>query len=228
MIGSSLAFQIWPRCPGGSVPGRHATRCASDMGVDGRGRRARGRPPAAAATPTTPCSRSHPGSRSSRSPTASAQLPGTTATRSSQLAQSGTIRSKYQPAEQTSLEGLTWPDTYFVEGQTDDGDPADDRVRVRRARRRRRPRQHCGDGAHARSRPWSSRRWSRPRRGSPRTRPLIAAVIANRLQQGCRSRSTRRSATRRAAARRCRPTPTSRSTRRTTRTGSAACRPRRS
>jgi UPF0755 protein len=34
------------------------------------------------------------------------------------LAQSGQIRSKYQ-GTQTSLEGFTWPDTYFVEGLSD-------------------------------------------------------------------------------------------------------------
>ncbi|MDQ1430070.1 MAG: hypothetical protein QOF40_672, partial [Actinomycetota bacterium] len=34
------------------------------------------------------------------------------------LAQSGQVRSKYQGA-QVSSEGFTWPDTYFVEGQTD-------------------------------------------------------------------------------------------------------------
>ena len=50
---------------------------------------------------------------SSRSPTASARCPGTTAPRSSRS------RSRASPLEvpagdQTSLEGFTWPDTYFV------------------------------------------------------------------------------------------------------------------
>src|SRR5262249_48705143 len=31
-----------------------------------------------------------------------------------QLAQSGAVRSKYQPADVTTLEGLLYPDTYFV------------------------------------------------------------------------------------------------------------------
>src|SRR5262249_57671600 len=34
------------------------------------------------------------------------------------LAQSGQIRSRYQ-GDQASVEGFTWPDTYFVEHQTD-------------------------------------------------------------------------------------------------------------
>ena len=37
-----------------------------------------------------------------------------------QVAQSGVVRSKYQPADVTSLEGLVYPDTYFVsKGETD-------------------------------------------------------------------------------------------------------------
>ncbi len=43
-----------------------------------------------------------------------AQLPGMSRDRFLQLAQSGTIRSKFQPAGNNSLEGLTWPDTYYV------------------------------------------------------------------------------------------------------------------
>ena len=35
------------------------------------------------------------------------------------LAQSGRIRSEYQ-GDQTSVEGFTWPDTYFVEGMSDE------------------------------------------------------------------------------------------------------------
>src|SRR4029077_12676547 len=34
------------------------------------------------------------------------------------LAQSGAVRSKYQ-GNQASVEGFTWPDTYFVEGMDD-------------------------------------------------------------------------------------------------------------
>jgi UPF0755 protein len=34
------------------------------------------------------------------------------------LAQSGQVRSKYQ-GDQPSVEGFTWPDTYFVEGMSD-------------------------------------------------------------------------------------------------------------
>jgi UPF0755 protein len=42
------------------------------------------------------------------------QLPGMNRDRFLQVAQSGTVRSKFQPAGNSSLEGLTWPDTYYV------------------------------------------------------------------------------------------------------------------
>ncbi len=41
-------------------------------------------------------------------------------TRSSETAASGVVRSEFQPTAVTSLEGLTWPDTYFIgEHETD-------------------------------------------------------------------------------------------------------------
>lgn len=41
-------------------------------------------------------------------------LPGLSAERFLAAASSGQVRSRYQPAGVTSLEGLTWPDTYYV------------------------------------------------------------------------------------------------------------------
>jgi UPF0755 protein len=42
------------------------------------------------------------------------KLEGKSAERFMQAAQSNTIRSRYQPTDTLSLEGLTWPDTYFI------------------------------------------------------------------------------------------------------------------
>jgi peptidoglycan lytic transglycosylase G len=42
------------------------------------------------------------------------KLDGKSAERFMQAAQSNTIRSRYQPDDTLSLEGFTWPDTYFV------------------------------------------------------------------------------------------------------------------
>jgi UPF0755 protein len=42
------------------------------------------------------------------------KVEGKSAERFMEAAQSNTIRSKYEPNDVTSLEGLTWPDTYFI------------------------------------------------------------------------------------------------------------------
>jgi len=42
------------------------------------------------------------------------KLEGKSAQRFLEAAQSNTIRSRYEPADVTSLEGFTWPDTYFI------------------------------------------------------------------------------------------------------------------
>jgi len=42
------------------------------------------------------------------------KLEGKSAQRFLETAQSNTIRSRYEPENVTSLEGLTWPDTYFI------------------------------------------------------------------------------------------------------------------
>jgi UPF0755 protein len=42
------------------------------------------------------------------------KLPGKSAARFAELAGSNVVRSRYEPANVTSLEGLTWPDTYSI------------------------------------------------------------------------------------------------------------------
>jgi UPF0755 protein len=42
------------------------------------------------------------------------QIPGLSRDRFLEVARSNIVRSKFQPANVTSLEGLTWPDTYYV------------------------------------------------------------------------------------------------------------------
>ncbi|MGZ6977631.1 MAG: endolytic transglycosylase MltG [Acidimicrobiia bacterium] len=42
------------------------------------------------------------------------RIPGLSRERFLEVARSNTIRSKFEPANVTSLEGLTWPDTYYV------------------------------------------------------------------------------------------------------------------
>lgn len=49
-----------------------------------------------------------------------ATLPGRSAERFLQVAASGAVRSRYQPPSVSSLEGLTWPDTYYVTPDEDE------------------------------------------------------------------------------------------------------------
>jgi UPF0755 protein len=42
------------------------------------------------------------------------KIPGLSRDRFLEVAASGVVRSKFQPSGVTSLEGLTWPDTYYV------------------------------------------------------------------------------------------------------------------
>ncbi|MGH9286354.1 MAG: endolytic transglycosylase MltG, partial [Acidimicrobiales bacterium] len=49
-----------------------------------------------------------------------AELPGRSAERFLALANSGEIRSRYQPAGSGNLEGLLFPDTYFIEAKDDE------------------------------------------------------------------------------------------------------------
>lgn len=48
------------------------------------------------------------------------ELPNRSAEKFLAVANSGAVRSAHQPPTTTSLEGLTWPDTYFVEPQADE------------------------------------------------------------------------------------------------------------
>ena len=210
---------------GGLVPGRHL-RVQHAHGRRRGTRTQLDRGPGPAAAPTSR-SRCRPGCASTRSPTASAQLPGHNRDAFLALARSG-----HDPLEATSgtqsVGSRASPGptpTSVGEQQTDDADPPDasstrstsiaDDARPRERRRGRR--------AHpVRRRSWS-RRWSqaeaRRQRGRAADRRGDRQPAAARAR---RCRSTPRSATRRAAARRCRPTPTRRSTRPTTPTRSRA------
>ncbi len=116
IIGSSLAFQLWARLTGARVyAGLHELR--TDMGVrdalDGLG--ADAVMEGASDRLLLP-----PGLTIAQIADRVGQLPGHDRDAFLAAASSGVVRSKYQPEGITSLEGLTWPDTYFVsEDQTD-------------------------------------------------------------------------------------------------------------
>ena len=180
-----LAFKIWATVTRRrAVPSRPLRHPRGNIGVRGavglprrRVRRARqARPEAPAAARADARSRSRNASASSRA---------TPRRSSSPVVNSGTIRSKYQPPEVNSLEGLLFPDTYFIgANESDESIVQQARRSLRRDRRQGR--------LSTRTRRTGSRR---TRRSSPprsiqteaklaEDAPLISAVIRNRLASG--------------------------------------------
>jgi UPF0755 protein len=109
VIGSALAFRLYTRI-NGSGPFQAGTYpMREDMGSAD-----------AAATLERPAALTYrrlaliPGLTLDMIADRVGKLPGMSRDRFLQLAQLGTIRSRFQPAGVSSLEGLTWPDTYYV------------------------------------------------------------------------------------------------------------------
>jgi len=117
VVGSSLAFQVWFRLSGGSSQaGTYALR--EHMGVKAAVDALSQSPEHAAATAGHTVLALPPGLRLEQIADRVGALPGHDRAAFLALAQSGQIRSKYQ-GDQVSVEGFTWPDTYFVEGSSD-------------------------------------------------------------------------------------------------------------
>jgi len=109
VIGSSLAFQIWARLSGTHFQaGTYQLR--EHLGVR----------EAAAALKRGPAAPPHltlalpPGLTLAQIADRVGKLPGHSREAFLQAASSGGVRSAYQPPGVSSLEGLTWPDTYFI------------------------------------------------------------------------------------------------------------------
>ncbi|MBM3676139.1 MAG: endolytic transglycosylase MltG [Actinobacteria bacterium] len=117
VIGSPLAFRAYARLTGAGPfrAGRYELR--EDMGVR----------PAIGALEAAPAQTYAklalpPGLTLDMIAARVGALPGLDAARFSEVARSGTIRSEFQPADVSSLEGLTWPDTYYVSEHEDETD----------------------------------------------------------------------------------------------------------
>jgi UPF0755 protein len=119
VIGSSLAFQIWSKVSGSGAFQAGAYQLHESMGVRAASDALQRGPSSAVAATGHAVLALPPGLRLEQIAARVGALPGHDGTAFLALAQSGRIRSKYQ-GEQTSVEGFTWPDTYFVEGQTDE------------------------------------------------------------------------------------------------------------
>ena len=110
VIGSSLAFQIYAKVTR-SGPFRAGTyQLHEDLGVRQAVHALEQKPAYVHETLALP-----PGMTLSMIAERVGKLPGRSAARFLDAANSGAIRSKYEPAGVNSLEGLTWPDTYFVD-----------------------------------------------------------------------------------------------------------------
>jgi UPF0755 protein len=119
VIGSSLAFQVWQKVSGAGSFQAGTYQLRQSMGVSSASDAlARGPSTAAAGSGDHTVLALPPGLRLDQIADRVGALPGHDRAAFLALAQSGQIRSRYQ-GDQTSVEGFTWPDTYFVEHQTD-------------------------------------------------------------------------------------------------------------
>jgi UPF0755 protein len=118
VVGSSLAFQVWYRVSGGSTQaGTYSLR--EHMGVKAAVDTLGEAPERALADSRHTVLALPPGLRLEQIADRVGALPGHDRAAFLALAQSGRIRSRYQ-GDQASVEGFTWPDTYFVEGMSDE------------------------------------------------------------------------------------------------------------
>jgi UPF0755 protein len=113
------------------------------------------------------------------------QLPGRTAEKFLEVANSGVVRSRYQPAEVTSLEGLLFPDTYLFAKAEDEEDVIRELVGTFDEKA---DAAGVAAGAAAIGRtPYEAiviASLIEREAGVEEDRPLISAVVANRLRDG--------------------------------------------
>jgi UPF0755 protein len=113
------------------------------------------------------------------------QLPGRTAEKFLEVANSGVVRSRYQPAEVTSLEGLLFPDTYLFAKAEDEEDVIRELV-VTFDEKADAAGVAAGAAAIGRT-PYEAiviASLIEREAGVEEDRPLISAVVANRLRDG--------------------------------------------
>jgi UPF0755 protein len=180
VVGSSLAFQLWYRISGGSTEAgsydlheHMGVKAATDVLSRAPANAAAGAGHTVLALP--------PGLRLEQIADRVGALPGHDRAAFLALAQSGQIRSKYQ-GDQMSVEGFTWPDTYFVEGMSDreilqrivsEFDEHGDAVGLGSPATGLTPQQTVVAASLVQA-----------EAGSASDAPKVAAVISNRLKQG--------------------------------------------
>jgi UPF0755 protein len=120
VVGSAFAFRIWATVTGAGPfdPGEYTFR--TNMGDRAAVNVLKGGQPAPPETSTTLLI--PPGLTLAQIADRVGQLPGHDRETFLQVANSGIVRSRYQPPGVTSLEGFLFPDTYFIGASEDDGD----------------------------------------------------------------------------------------------------------
>lgn len=176
VVGSSLAFQAWAKVSGTGPFRAGAYRLHTSMG-------ARAAADALARPPAAPPHRTlvlPPGLTLARIAQRVGRLRGLSAARFLAAARSNTIRSRFEPPGVSSLEGLTGPDTYFVApGEREDA--------ILRRLVEQFDRQAGAAGLDSASNPHQAvivASLVETEAKLDEDRPLIAAVVANRLQDG--------------------------------------------
>ncbi len=176
VIGSSLAFSIYARLSGSSGFQAGTYRLREDLGVRSAIDVLDQGPKQHYTTLALP-----PGLTFAEVAARIGALPGRSADRVTQLATEGRVRSTFEPKNGTnSLEGLTWPDSYSVEDHESEADILRTIVGAfdRRA---------IAAGLPAAPDPYRTvivASLIQREAGVDEDRPLIAAVVENRLRQG--------------------------------------------
>ncbi|MFN8026331.1 MAG: endolytic transglycosylase MltG [Acidimicrobiia bacterium] len=117
VIGSSLAFQLWSKASGAGTFQAGTYRLPTGMGVGEAADALSAGPQSSAGDHYTLAL--PPGLRLEQIADRVGQLPGHSRDAFLALAQSGAVKSRYQSPQQ-SVEGFTWPDTYFIGKQQTD------------------------------------------------------------------------------------------------------------
>lgn len=174
VIGSSLAFSVYARISGSQRFQAGRYRLRRDLGVRSAIDVLQRGPSQHYTTLALP-----PGLTFAEVAARIGALPGRNATRVTALATSGRVRSKFEPAGTNSLEGLTWPDSYAIEDHETEADILRTIVGTfdRRA---------TAAGLPASSDPYRTvivASLIQREAGVDDDRPLIAAVVENRLKK---------------------------------------------
>jgi UPF0755 protein len=173
VVGSSLAFQVYARLSGAGPFRAGAYRLHRDSGARAAADALEQVPEQTYRKLALP-----PGMTLATIAAQVGRLPGLSAARFLAVAASNQVRSRYEPPGVQSLEGLTWPDTYFVS-------PQEDELAILKLLVRQFDEQATKAGLGAAADPYHAITVAsliQTEAKLDEERPLIAAVVENRLR----------------------------------------------